>query len=127
MRSLRFGIWWLAGGILLVGGVLWTTLAPSGGRMVYVNDKSAHFISFAILMCWFSGVFRPRWFPFLALLLVGFGIGIELLQSQLTYRSAEIADALFDFAGILVAWIVAAAGLDRWAEFVEARLPTRDT
>jgi VanZ family protein len=95
--------------------------------MVYVNDKSAHFISFAILMCWFSGVFRPRWFLFLALLLVGFGIGIELLQSQLTYRSAEIADALFDFAGILVAWIVAAAGLDRWAEFVEARLPTRDT
>jgi VanZ family protein len=127
MRSLRFGYWWMAGGLLLVGMVLYTTLTPAGGGAAYINDKFAHFLAFVALMGWFSGVVRSGWFPLLALLLVGFGIGIELLQSQLTYRSAEIADALFDFAGILVAWIVAAAGLDRWAEFVEARLLTRDT
>ncbi len=127
MRSLRFQYWWLAGGLLLVGFVLYTTLGPSRSGLGYINDKSAHFFAFVALMGWFSGVFRSNWFPLLALLLVGFGVGIELLQGQLGHRTAEVADALFDFSGILVAWIIAAAGLDGWAEFIEARLPARDT
>lgn len=129
MRSLRFGYWWLAGGLLLVIGVLYSTLTPAVGGLGFfkVNDKFAHFLAFVILMVWFSGVFRPAWFPVLAFALVGFGVGIELLQGYLTYRSAELADALFDFVGILMAWIIAAAGLGGWAEFIEARLPERDS
>ena len=117
----------MAGGLLLIGFVLYTTLGPSRSGLGYIDDKSAHFLAFLALMGWFSGVFRSNWFPLLALLLVGLGIGIELLQGQLGHRTAEVADALFDFTGILVAWIIAAAGLDGWAEFIEARLPVRRT
>ena len=127
MRSLRFRYLWLVGGLVLVGYVLYMTIGPSRGGSGYMNDKVAHFLAFVALMGWFSGVFRSNWFPLLALLLAGFGIGIELLQGQLSYRTAEVADALFDFAGILVAWIIAAAGLDGWTEFIEARLPARRT
>ena len=129
MRSLRFGYWWLAGGVLLVGGVLYSTLTPPRGGLhsFGLDDKFAHFLAFALLMGWFSGVYRPKWLPLIAILLVGLGIGIEFLQGYLTYRSAEVADAMFDFAGILVAWVFVAAGFGGWVEFIEARLPAADT
>ena len=122
MRALRFGYWWLAGGILLLAYVLYGTLAPSVRGAGFINDKFAHFMAFALLMSWFGGVFRPGRFPILALSLAVLGIGIELLQAQLTYRSAEVADALYDFGGIAVAWALAIAGLGRWAEWVESRI-----
>ncbi len=122
MRPLRFGYWWLAGGLGLLAYVLYGTLAPPANIATVVNDKLAHFLAFAVLMAWFCGVFRPRWFPLVALLLAALGVGIELLQAQLTYRSAELADALFDFGGIGVAWLLAISGLGRWAELVEARI-----
>jgi VanZ family protein len=122
MRDLRFGYWWLGGGIALLAYVLYATLAPPVRVSGFLNDKLAHFLAFAALMGWFSGVFRNVWFPLVAILLAAFGVGIELLQAQLTYRSAEVADALFDFAGIAVAWLIALTGLGRWAEFIEARL-----
>lgn len=122
MRPLRLGYWWLGGGILLVAYVLYITLAPSVRAPAVIDDKLAHFLAFAILMTWFSGVFRPGRLPVVALLLAGLGVGIELLQAQLTYRTAEMADALFDFGGIAAAWILAVAGLGRWAELVESRV-----
>lgn len=124
MRPLRFGYWWLAGGILLLAYVLYATLAPAvrPTAIILFNDKLAHFLAFAALMAWFSGVFNPRLFPLVAILLAALGVGIEFLQAQLTYRTAEVADALFDFAGIGAAWILAFFGLGRWAEFVETRI-----
>ncbi|MBT8441582.1 MAG: VanZ family protein [Gammaproteobacteria bacterium] len=125
MRDLRFGYWWLCGGIGLLVYVMYATLAPVGPAPAFINDKLAHFLAFAALMVWFSGVYRPGWLPLVAVFLAAFGIAIELVQARLTYRSAEVADALFDFAGIGVAWIIAVAGLGRWAEFIETRLLPR--
>lgn len=123
MRPLRFGYWWLGGGLGLLAYVLYATLAPPVNIPPIINDKAAHFLAFAALMAWFCGVFRPGWFPVVALLLAALGVGIELLQAQLTYRSAEVEDALFDFGGIVLAWLLAIAGLGRWVELVEARIP----
>lgn len=122
MRRLRYGYWWLGGGIALIAYVIYATLSPGGGA-VLLNDKAAHFTAFAVLMGWFSGVFRPAWFPLVALLLALLGVGIELLQAQLTYRTAEVEDALFNCGGIVVAWTLALAGLGSWTEIVEGRLP----
>ncbi|MFW2404607.1 MAG: VanZ family protein [Gammaproteobacteria bacterium] len=125
MRDLRFGYWWLGGGVALLAYVLYAALTPTGPAPLFINDKLAHFLAFAALMGWFSGVYRPGWLPLVAVFLAAFGIAIELVQARLTYRSAEVADALFDFAGIGVAWLVAAAGLGRWAEFIEKSLLPR--
>ncbi|MFQ5634869.1 MAG: VanZ family protein [Gammaproteobacteria bacterium] len=127
MRALRFGYWWLGGGLVLLAYVLYATLAPRVPGGSIVDDKLAHFLAFAALMAWFSGVFRPGTLPLVALCLAVLGVGIELAQGQLTYRSAEVADALYDFAGILIAWALASAGLGQWAEQLESRMLRQDS
>jgi VanZ family protein len=123
LRALRYTNIWLAGGILLLVFVLAATLAPSSGVVPNYSDKAAHFLTFTLLMVWFCGVFRLRWAGFVALSLLAFGILIELLQGTVSYRSAEVADAGFDFLGVLFGWGLAAAGLASWAVLIERVLP----
>jgi VanZ family protein len=125
MRALRYANFWLAGGIFLMAAVLYLTLTPGSGSSIAHADKAGHFIVFVALMFWFGGIFRLRSAPWAALALLAFGILIELLQSRLSYRSAEIADALSDCVGILVGWALAATGLGRWASVIESWLPEK--
>jgi len=125
MKPLRFAYVWLAGGIFLMILVLDSTVLPGRGRGLWLNDKWAHFLAFFILMTWFSGVFRDRVIAWVALGLLGFGIVIELVQSRLPYRSAELADVVFDAGGILLAWALAAAGVGRWTLYLESWLPAK--
>lgn len=121
MRSLRFGYFWLSGGLCLLGLVLYTTLMPSGSVPVaFYNDKAMHAITFVILMVWFCGVFQLRFAPLIAIALIGFGVSIEWLQDQLVYRSAELADGLADIMGIALGWVLSASGLQHWVEWVES-------
>jgi VanZ family protein len=125
MLPLRFPRTWLAIGLLIMGLVLTLTLIPAGRMttVAFLSDKAAHFLSFMILMLWFCGVFRLPFTPLVALGLLAFGILIELLQSRLPYRSAEVADALYDLGGIGAGWLLAVLGGRRWTQLVEGMLP----
>jgi len=121
MRPLRFRYLWLFGGFFLVGLVLFTTLMPSTALPITVeNDKAVHALTFVILMIWFSGVFKLRFTPLVAVALLLLGVSIELLQGQLVYRSAELADGLADIVGIALGWVLAVSGLQHWVEWVES-------
>lgn len=123
MRSLRFRYAWLFGGLCLVGLVLYLTLSPlrPNAIMLY-NDKMSHGIAFMALMAWFSGIFEMRFAVWIALALLCLGISIEFIQAQLTYRSAELADGLADVVGIGAGWVLAIAGLQHWAAWLESWL-----
>ena len=112
---------------MLLGVVLYFALAPASGSVIISSDKAVHFLVFASLMLWFGGIFRLGRAPFVALSLLAFGILIELLQSRLDYRSAEVADALFDFGGILLGWALAATSLGRWAGAIESRFLVKNS
>ena len=128
MKPLRFVYAWLAGGIILMILVLSSTVLPLGGKsMMGFGDKVAHFLAFFILMFWFSGVFRLRLTPWVALGLLGFGILIEVIQSRLPYRTAELADVMFNGGGILLAWGLATAGIGRWMIFLESQLRAKSS
>lgn len=127
MRALQYGYFWLTGGIVFLGAVLYFTLTPATSLIVISSDKTAHFLVFTALMLWFGGIFRLRKAPFVVLGLLAFGILIELLQSRLDYRSAEMADVLYDFGGILLGWALAATGLGRWAGAIESRFPAKNS
>ena len=126
MQPLRFRYWWLSGGILLVAMVLYVMVIPVGGGLVTrFGDKFGHFIAFFALMSWFCGVFlRGKWL-WVAVALAALGIAIELIQGQLSYRSAELADGVYDCIGIGVAWIGAWLGLGQWALLIESWWPVR--
>lgn len=78
-------------------------------------DKLNHFSAFAVLAFCAERGFRLRgWrLPGVPLALLAFGVLIELVQSQIPGRSAEVADVLADAAGIAAGLLLAAA----WRKF----------
>ncbi len=101
---------WLAAGWLQVVAVallcLWPLPKLPGPELPWV-DKLYHAAAFGQLMWWFAvGSPRDRW-PAIALRVLGFGIGIELAQGVVPYRSASIADAVADAVGVFIAALVA--------------------
>jgi VanZ family protein len=122
MQPLRFAYAWLAGGVVIMLAVLTLAVAPGAPGPAFLSDKAVHFLAFLIMMIWFCGIVRWRITPGVAIGLLGYGVLIELLQSRLSYRYAEVNDALFDLGGILLGWLLAFAGLRRWAAKVESVL-----
>lgn len=126
MLPLRYPKAWLGLGLVLLAVALTLALLPQprGVPIVY-NDKVTHALAFATLMSWFSGIFRFRLAPALALALVGYGALIEILQSFTPTRQPELADLVADTVGILLGWLLCAAGLRHWCSRVESWLMPR--
>ncbi|MCC5795601.1 MAG: VanZ family protein [Chromatiales bacterium] len=111
---------WMALGVLLLCSVLFLALMPgSEAPSIGLSDKLLHLLTFAVLMAWFAGLVPTARHWQLALLLLTYGILIELLQAFTPDRQAELADVLADAAGILLGWAGARLGLARWPHWLE--------
>jgi VanZ family protein len=126
MHPFRFPRVWLAGGVLLVLGVLVGSLAP--GEYVedamLSSDKVTHALAYTGLTLWFTGMFPTRRHGWVVLALFLLGAMIEVLQAVMPFgRQGDFADLLANSTGILVGVVLAAAGCGGWAQWVEARLP----
>jgi VanZ family protein len=115
MLPLRYGRYWLGLGVAaLVLGVL-VAMRPTGGTLLFtLGDKVAHAAAFATFAIWFGGLVESRVMWRVALALLAYGLLIELLQSLVPYRSADSRDLAADAVGILLGWLVSAAGLSQW-------------
>ena len=127
MNPLRYPNLWLAGGLLIMGGILVVALLPDvvAPKPFGESDKLLHLIAFVGLMVWFCGIVQLRFTPLVAIGLLVYGLLIEFLQSQLGYRHGDVYDALFDVGGILLGWLLAVAGLRGWTAAVETWLATK--
>lgn len=79
----------------------WMALTPSAPEMPGQSDKLVHLLTFAALAFLADFAFPRRGFDagkFLPLL--GYGLGLELLQSTLPLRYGSTADLLADAAGL---------------------------
>ena len=81
----------------------WLALTPGPPEAVAeISDVVLHLLAFAYLAFALSlAHFPSRWLMTLVCLLI-YGAGLELLQSTLATRSAELKDLGMDLAGILV-------------------------
>ena len=121
LLPLRYPRSWLTAGLLLlVLGLLAALTSVPAAATLAVNDKLIHLLGFVGLMVWFGGIFQPRLGPVLALGLSAYGLLIELLQSLTVTRHAEGLDLLADVAGVLLGWLLSAAGLSRWCTKLES-------
>ncbi|MFY9512129.1 MAG: VanZ family protein [Rubrivivax sp.] len=96
--------------LLLALAVCWLAFAPNPPPQADTGwDKANHALAFAALaFCAERGFGRQRWRLIVAGLLT-FGVFIELVQSQIPGRSADLADLLGDAAGIAIGLLLATA------------------
>ena len=78
-------------------------------------DKWVHGFTFAFLAAWYAGQYDRRNYGWLVLGLLVFGGFIEVCQSMVTYRTAELADFYADALGVMAGILIAIAGLGGWS------------
>ena len=123
VRELAYYQWWRAGGWVLIIVSIGVSMTP--GLPVFsvpYSDKFFHALTYLVLMVWFAGIYRNRWYWILALGLAAMGIAIEFLQTTVPYRFFDNYDLLANVAGIAVGWALALLGLNRWCQFAEGLL-----
>ena len=98
LRTLAGVCFWL---FVLV--VSWLVVAPQEELPpLRIWDKAAHTLAFAALMLLSALAYRPRLkLQWIALLLLGFGIGMEIVQHFLPYREFSFLDMVANGLGIL--------------------------
>jgi VanZ family protein len=123
-RSLRYWPAWGAVGWLLVAAVVFLSLTPSPPQVgVEQGDKLGHLLAYAVLMGWFSLLYRTRRaHTRIALLLILMGLALEVLQGWSGYRNMDPADMAANTLGVALAWMLAATRLSGALEYVEGRL-----
>lgn len=123
MLPLRYPWLWLGAGIGALVVILILALIPLTAPIpIRGFDKFLHVVAFVFLTVWFLGVFEQHLSWRVAIALAAYGGLIELVQGLMPYRIADPFDVLSDLAGILVGWLLAAAGMGRWCQRVEAFL-----
>ncbi len=124
MQPLRFARTWFVLSIVLLVGDVVTALEPMSPKaLLGINDKVVHATVFMGFMVWFAGLFPPRRWPLVFFVLAGYGVLIEVLQGVLTVsRTADPLAVAADVSGLLLGWLLCAAGLSRWREVVESWL-----
>ena len=106
---------WLAAGWAMVAAVVWLSLMPEPPSVDFQeSDKVGHFIAYGTLMFWFSQLYRKRTRLFYALSFIAMGIGLELVQGQLGYRTYEVFDMYANALGVLLGWALALFLRIRW-------------
>ncbi len=125
---LRFAKLWLTIGWMLIGCVIYESLTPEPPSFDNVPywDKWGHLFSYGFLMLWFAQIYQRRsqriW---VALGLIGLGVGLEFAQEQTGYRTFEYADMLADALGTALGWGVATTALGAALGSIERRLLMR--
>ncbi len=95
IRVFRLGL------ALVLVGIAWLALTPSAPTMPGQSDKLGHLLAFLTLAFLADFAFPRRGFDANKVLpLLGFGLGIELIQSTLPHRFGSVADLLADAAGL---------------------------
>ena len=131
MLPLSYHSRWRFAGISLLLAVLVAAMAPElwpwrrGSGTTLYFDKWMHGLTFAFLAIWYSGQFKRSAYWRLIIGLLAFGAFIEVCQSLVTYRTAEMADFAADGLGVLVGILVALAGLGGWSLRFELWLADR--
>ena len=101
MRRVYIAIGWA-----MIAVVAWLSLTPSPPQVeLQQGDKLGHFLAYGALMFWFSQLYRQRGLLFLGFLAMG--VGLELVQGELGYRSADVYDAGANTLGVLIGWAAA--------------------
>jgi len=115
---------WLAGALLIAGGIVIGSLLPGPVvATVGIDDKFEHAGAYFALTLWLAGLVVRRRYAWAALAAFALGAAMEAAQGLLTVtREAEGLDLVANCAGIALALALAYLGLGGWAGRLERLL-----
>ncbi|MFA6971287.1 MAG: VanZ family protein [Gallionella sp.] len=122
---LKYHRFWLAVGWLLVGLVIYLSLAqvPPAPFTFEHADKLSHVLAYATLSFWFCHLYVAAWSRAAVIVaLVGLEIGLEYVQGWTGYRSFDVLDMLAGSVGVLLGWLLVLTPLGRLLVHIERRL-----
>lgn len=104
MRMIGLGLGWG-----WAAAIVWLSLTPSPPQVdVEFGDKLGHFGAYGLLMLWFCLLYSSRtariWH---AAAFIAMGVGLEVLQGYLGYRTYEVFDMSANTLGVLLGWAAA--------------------
>ena len=121
-------LWWSLGFALLALITALSLLPIRGPDLDLPNsDKLNHALAYSVLMLYFGQLVGGGWRRRLAVAagLLAYGIVIELLQSRLPPRTAELADLAANLGGMAIGALLLRTRLGRLMVAVERRLTSR--
>ncbi len=120
---LRYSLVWLAGGYLVLAGIIFASLLPGmPGPEFAESDKVLHFGVYLMLMLWFAGIYLPHRQLRTLLLLAALGVGLEFVQELSGLRQGDWRDIVANLSGLFAGLLLARMGLTGWCLMVERRL-----
>lgn len=126
MLTLRYPWVWMLLGWLLVAGVVVGSLMPAAPlRSLPFSDDIQHAFSYGVLMVWFAGLYARNRHAWIALVVLTLGVALEIIQSQLSYRTFDPADLAANAGGVLVGFGLSFWFLAGWCQRLEHRLMSR--
>ena len=116
---------WLSGGWLLVGLVVYLSLTPHPPEpLSFPNaDKLEHGFAYGSLALWFCQIYlstRSRWVTIAGL--IGLGVGLEFVQGWTGYRFFDVWDMVANSIGVLFGFLLVLTPLGRLFVLLEAAL-----
>lgn len=121
-------LWWSLGFALLALITALSLLPIRGPDLDLPNsDKLNHALAYSVLMLYFGQLVGGGWRRRLGVAggLFAYGIAIELLQSQLPPRTAELADLAANLSGMMIGALLLQTALGRLLLAIEQRLRWR--
>lgn len=126
MLPLRYPWLWVLLGWTLIAGVIYGSLTSDGVvRGLPFSDDVMHASSYGLLMTWFAGLYSRNRYGWIALVVLTLGLALEIIQSQLSYRSFDPFDLLANALGVSVGFILSFWMLAGWCQRLEEWLTSR--
>jgi VanZ family protein len=99
----------VAAGWAWAAAIVWLSLTPRPPEIdLPQSDKLGHFAAYGLLMFWFSQLYEKRkarlsyGAGFIAM-----GVGLEIAQGALGYRTYDVLDMYANTLGVLFGWAAA--------------------
>jgi VanZ family protein len=109
---------WLLTAAVVVGSLVPGEVVASIG----VRDKVMHAGAYFVLMVAFAGFYRSGLYPAIAVVLLGLGFSLDLLQLLTETRAFDWYDVAMNSAGIAAGLVLSWLLIGGWCQRVEQRL-----
>lgn len=91
----------------MAAAIVWLSLTPSPPVVDFkASDKAGHLAAYGLLMFWFCSLYlRGKTRLLYGVAFVVMGVGLEVIQGILGFRTYDVLDMVANSAGVALGWL----------------------